>query len=488
MSKREKRTVAVAAVIAVIAAIVLVGPRLHTFGPLSCRAPVQQPLPAPLGPASHVGMNKIKHVIFIMQENRSFDSYFGTYPGADGIPMVNGKPAVSVPNPATHTCDVPFHDTDYLDTGGPHSENAGTADVAAGKMSGFVAQAQSGEHSFCALNPENPNCAQVGAKGGTPDVMGYHTAAEIPNYWTYAGDFVLQDHMFESVNSWSLPVHLAMVSGWSASCTNPNDPMSCSSDSYANTPPSVSIDRPTFAWTDITYLLHRYGVSWAYYVGTGAQPDCATGAMACKRIPQRVATPDIWNPLPGFTDVYQDNQTSNIQSVDNFYKAAATGTLPAVSWVVPSHQVSDHPPASIQLGQAYVTSLIDTVMAGPDWKSTAIFLTWDDWGGFYDHVQPPTANGEGYGIRVPGLVISPYAKQGYVDHQVLSFDAYLKFIEDLFLNGQRLNPKTDGRPDSRPYVAETSPQLGDLAWDFNFQQKPRPPVLLSPFPPPGGVP
>ena len=111
-------------------------------------------------------------------------------------------------------------------------------------------------------------------------------------------------------------------------------------------------------------------------------------------------------------------------------------------------------------------------MSGKDWNSTAIFLAWDDWGGFYDHVKPPRVDGQGYGLRVPGLVISPYARKGYIDHQTLSFDAYLKFIEDDFLGGQRLDPKTDGRPDSRPDVRENAQILGNLVKDFNFNQKP----------------
>ncbi|HET7139578.1 MAG TPA: alkaline phosphatase family protein, partial [Arthrobacter sp.] len=141
--------------------------------------------------------------------------------------------------------------------------------------------------------------------------------------------------------------------------------------------------------------------------------------------------------------------------------------------------VSEHAPAKISAGQAYVTGLINTIMSGPDWNSTAIFLTWDDWGGFYDHVNPPVADSNGYGLRVPGLVISPYAKKGNIDHQVLSHDAYIKFIEDDFLNGQRLDPATDGRPDPRPGVRETNPLLGDLANDFDFNQAPAPPLILS---------
>ena len=158
--------------------------------------------------------------------------------------------------------------------------------------------------------------------------------------------------------------------------------------------------------------------------------------------------------------------------------AAKTGTLPAVSWIVPSGPNSDHPPASVHRGQAYVTALINAAMRGPDWNSTAIFLSWDDWGGFYDNVVPPAVDQNGYGLRVPGLVISPYARKGYIDHQTLSSDAYLKFIEDDFLSGSRLNPSTDGRPDPRPDVREIAPILGNLVQDFNFSQAPRAPVLL----------
>ena len=123
------------------------------------------------------------------------------------------------------------------------------------------------------------------------------------------------------------------------------------------------------------------------------------------------------------------------------------------AWVIPDDAHSEHPPSGhIDRGQAYVTRLVNAIMRSPDWSSTAIFLAWDDWGGFYDHVKPPQVDENGYGLRVPALVISPYAKRGFIDHQTLSFDAYLKFIEDDFLGGQRLDPLTDGRPDPRPTV------------------------------------
>jgi phospholipase C len=121
-------------------------------------------------------------------------------------------------------------------------------------------------------------------------------------------------------------------------------------------------------------------------------------------------------------------------------------------------------------------------MRSPDWKSCAIFVTWDDWGGFYDHVRPPRVDSQGYGFRVPALVISPYAKRGHIDHQILSSDAYLKFIEDDFMHGARLNPKTDGRPDPRPDVRENVKILGNLYDDFDFTQAPRPPMTLRPCP------
>jgi len=120
------------------------------------------------------------------------------------------------------------------------------------------------------------------------------------------------------------------------------------------------------------------------------------------------------------------------------------------------------------------------VMRSPEWNSTAIFLTWDDWGGFYDHVQPPHIDENGYGLRVPGLVISPWARQGSIDHTALSFDSYLKLIEDRFLGGQRLDPATDGRPDSRPTVRE--PLARDVWGAFDFSQDPQPPLVLKPWP------
>jgi phospholipase C len=433
------------------------------------------------------GSAKIQHVIVIMQENRSFDNYFGTYPGADGIPMQNGVPAVCNTDPMTGSCVAPYHDTRLTSMyGGPHTSHAAAIDIGGGKMDGFMKAFRASATTTC-QGTDNPACVQP----VNPEVMGYHTAAEIPNYWTYAQNFVLQDHMFEPTTSWSLPSHLFMVSEWSAVCATAGVASSCSSAGddvqclqfCADSPPKGPT--PDYAWTDLTYLLHKANVSWSYFVAPGSEPDCADGSTSCPAKPQSALTPEIWNPLPLFDTVKQDGELGNVRPVSDFMTEAGNGTLPSVSWVVPSQAESDHPPAYLTAGQAYVTRLINAVMRSPQWNSTAIFLSWDDWGGFYDHVAPPTVDGAGYGLRVPGLVISPYAKQGYIDHQTLSFDAYVKFIEDLFLGGARINPATDGRPDPRPNVRENQPALGNLMSDFDFSQPPIPPILLQPKPAPG---
>ncbi|HYL27539.1 MAG TPA: alkaline phosphatase family protein, partial [Candidatus Nitrosotalea sp.] len=439
----------------------------------------------PVRPQSGDPIHTIKHVVIIMQENRSFDSYFGTFPGADGIPMRNGVPTVCVRNPADGSCVRPYRDTDDRNHGGPHSAKAAVAVIDGGRMDGFIEVAQRGRRGCRDLDA--PNCA------GGVDVMGYHDWHDLPNYWKYAHDFVLQDRLFEPNASWSLPQHLFLVSEWSAWCKKIGDPMSSMNElQEPDYPPDFrsrnprfrapAPGRPDYAWTDLTYLLHAHRVSWAYYVMAGTEPDCANDQEDCGPVQQKAKTPGIWNPLPYFDTVKRDGELGNIQDLRNFYVAARNGTLPSVVWICPAGPYSEHPPGLVSRGQAYVTGLINAIMSGPDWKSTAIFLTWDDWGGFYDHVVPPKVDENGYGLRVPAMVISPYARRGFIDHQTLSHDAYVKFIEDDFLDGERIDPKTDGRPDLRPTVRENVPILGDLRKDFDFRQRPRAPETL-----PGGI-
>ncbi len=415
---------------------------------------------------SEAGTHKIQHVVVIMQENRSFDHYFGTFPGADGIPMRNGAPKPCLPDRTSGACDRPFLDHQDRNGGAAHSAAAAASAIDGGKMDGFVAVAARGAGKRC-RNPTNPNCGEDGGRTARR-VMGYHVRSDIPNYWAYAQDFVLQDRMFEPIASYSLPSHLYMVSGWSAKCANQQDPASCRSDIVRNRP-GPEIETP-FVWTDLTWLLNSHHVSWGYYLDGGPGGHGNHGV------------PPIWYVLPRFTDVHQDQQLDNVQPLSALLAAAQAGTLPAVSWIAPSFRDSEHPPALVSVGQSYVTHIINQIMRGPDWDSTAIFLAWDDWGGFYDHVMPPKVDPLGYGIRVPAMVISPYARRGFIDHQTLSFDAYLKFIEDDFLGGARLDPKSDGRPDPRPDVRENAAMLGDVTRDFDFSQPPRPPLLLPEHP------
>jgi phospholipase C len=404
-------------------------------------------------------IHTIQHVIIIMQENRSFDSYFGTYPGANGLPTDgHGNFTTCNVDPVTGICQYPYHNPANGNIGGPHANQGAISDIDGGKMDGFLAT-ERGDPQF---------------QGLSPDVMGYHDNREIPNYWTYAQNFVLQDAMFAPVLSWSLGTHMYLVSGWSAKCSDPNNPFSCvTALNPARLPANAP---PQYAWTDLTFLLSQAHVSWAYYSQNGNPPTDT----------DEDTSNTLWKPLNYFTDVYSDNQQGNLLDASQFFLAAAAGTLPSVSWVVPSGQESEHPDPGqktlITDGQAWTTSLINAVMQGPNWNNSAIFLTWDDWGGFYDHVNPPVVDANGYGIRVPGLVISPWVKPGLIDHQTLSFDAYLKFIEDDFLGGQRLDPISDGRPDPRPTVREDVPILGNLVNEFDFTQTPLAPLVLDPRP------
>jgi phospholipase C len=429
------------------------------------------------------GLTNLEHIVFIVQENRSFDHYFGTFPGADGIPRTKaGRFDVCVPDPEAHVrCRRPYHDTNGFDAGGPHNQKASRISVDHGRMDGFV-RAIADIGNGCRGNPDRFNCRHATpGPNGTPDVMGFHTAKEIPNYWAYARHFTLQDRMFAPTDSWTLPSHLYLVSGWSARCSKPKDGRSCRSNLRKPTEWwALPEGAPApYAWADITWLLGRAGVSWRYYIGADS---CTTWPCSPEKTPTQ--TIPLQNPLPGFADVHVSHQLRNVAPQADYFSAASSGSLPAVSWVMPTFGRSEHPPQYIPNGQAWVTRVINAVMQGPadQWAHTAIFLTWDDWGGFYDHVRPIRVDPNGYGIRVPGIMISPYAKGG-IDHQTLSLDAYLKLIEDRFLGSQRLDGSNAyGWPDARPTTREAAARLGDLAKEFDWTRTPIPPLILDPTP------
>jgi phospholipase C len=251
--------------------------------------------------AALVGIHKIEHVIMVQQENRSFDEYFGTFPGADGIATDgSGHPTACLPDPAHGACAAPYADHADNNGGGPHGAASASADMNGGNMDGFVIAAEEAQRDC--TDAANPSCAN-----GPIDVMGYHAASDIPNYWAYASDFVLQDRMFQPNASWSLPEHLFLVSEWSARCSVHNNPSSCTNslDQREHTP-------GIFGWTDLTYMLHKSDVSWGYYLTTGREPDCEDDeALSCVAPPQSPTTPGIWNPLPNFDTVKHRGEGRN---------------------------------------------------------------------------------------------------------------------------------------------------------------------------------
>jgi phospholipase C len=364
-----------------------------------------------------------------------------------------------------------------------------------GKMDGFI-RALDTYSNGCRLHPTEPPCPRAtNGPDGQPDIMGYHDANEIPNYWAYAERYTLFDRMFAPVDSWTLPAHLYLVSGWSAWCPDLDDAMSCRTELVFHPPSQFGnqwdgltwvareadqYPRP-YVWAPITWLLYRAGVSWGYFVGKGScvLPPCddLTGPTSA----------DVVDPLPGFAATEATGQFGNIRPNGDFFKMAEHGNLPSVSWVVPEVHEGDHPPDDISLGQRYVTQLINAVAEGPQeqWNHTAIFVTWDDWGGFYDHVKPPQniagVPKDNYGFRVPTFLVSPYAAQG-VNHDTMSFDAFLRLIEDRFLDRQRLDGENRGWPDARPSTRETAPELHPLDDAFDFSQEPIPPLVLDPMP------
>ena len=435
------------------------------------------PSTSPVAEEDRKGIFKIDNMVFIIMENRSFDHYFGTYPGADGLPK-----KVCVPDPEYNDrCSTPYEATSLIANGGPHGNPHSIMSINKGKMDGFIRAAALGGDSFCLLYRDNDECADSFGPQGQPDVMSYYTREQIPNYWTYADEFVLQDRFFASVDSWTLPAHMFIVSGWAARCKTDN-PMSCENDSVQAAGGQKWHPRkaPPYAWTDMTYLLHEAGVSWKYYNAPGT-----CNIAPCENPGNHnIGTPKAMNPLPGFVTVQENEQIGNIQTHAALMRDIEEGTLPSVSWVAPGRGFSDHPGSGepVTAAQEFVTEVVNAIGQGPQWERTAIFLYWDDWGGFYDHVEPPKIDQNGYGIRVPSLIISPYAKKGYIDHQTLSSDAYLQLIEDRFLDGQRLDPKSMSRPDPRPTVREDVKLLGDVTKAFDFEQEPREPVILDPTP------
>ena len=361
----------------------------------------------------------IKHFIMLMQENHSFDNYFGTYPGADGIP-----PGTCIPvdpfDPQSVECLEPFHIGDRPVGDPDHSSATFQLQYNGGRMDGFV----------YALNERNQD--------GTI-AMGYYDDRDLPYYWNLVSEYVLFDRFFTSAAGGSFENHMYWVAGV---------PGNQRTRDFNNLP--TIFDR-----------LQERGISWKFYV-QGYDP--AITYRTASTIGGSKAAQIVWAPLLQFDRFLDDPElSSHIVDLSEYYEDLQNGTLPAVAYIAPSG-ASEHPPGSLRSGQRFVKSLIQALMQSDAWGSSALMVSYDDWGGWYDHVPPPQVDKYGYGFRAPAFLVSPYARRGYIDSTTLDFTSALKFIEENY----ELEP-----------LAERDAKANSLINAFDFTQPPRQPVFIS---------
>ena len=342
------------------------------------------PLPSQAaGPTSPPASTPIKHLISLMQENHTFDNYFGTYPGADGIPKGVCLPA-RLSSPVTD-CIAPYHLTNPRTSDPNHERDAALSAYNDGGMNGF-AWAQSLRN----LDPRGP--------------MGYWDGSDLPLYWNLARNYVLGDRFFSSAWGGSLTNHIFWVAAQSAG-------------GNGGIPPGG------LTATTIFDRLEAAGISWKMYV----QNYDPTHTF---RSPKGLGPQAVWAALlqfPRFVDT--PSLRSHIVDLSEYYKDLANDTLPAVSYIVP-RGASEHPPGNVTSGQNFGASLVTALMRSTAWWSSLFVLTHDDWGGYYDHVPPPQVDPDGYGFRVPAIFVSPFARSGTIDRTTYDYTSILRFIED----------------------------------------------------------
>jgi phospholipase C len=393
--------------------------------------------PKPVDASTFSTRTPIKHVVFLIKENRTFDNLFGMFPGANGVTVGVDQ---GRPRPLTHALDA-------IPTDIKHCYECSLQAWNDGKMDGFATISNAADRY----------------------AYTQYTPADIPNYWRWASDFVLGDNFFSSAQGPSFPNHLFTIAATSGGA-HENPPQEqdlltqhhretglfkawgCDSLPTAYVPVydhegNTTNVPPCFDFLTEGDLLTRKGIPWAYYAATQYQNGYLWSAYDAVRHIRE--DPTIWQ--------------EHVFPVDSFVDQARQGILPPVTWVTPRFEVSDHPEYSLCNGENWTTRIVNAVMDGPNWDDTAIFLTWDDYGGFYDHVPPPQVDDFGFGIRVPLLVISPYAKQGYVSHELGEFSSVLRFIEDNWNLTQLTHRDRAATP---------------LMSAFDFTQEPRPPEPL----------
>jgi phospholipase C len=379
------------------------------------------PAQAALSRQGHQPVTPIQHLVVLMQENHTFDNYFGTYPGADGLPAGTKMP-LDPNNPAAGYV-TPWHIGNFTVTDLSHTPASFRDQYNNGKMDGFVS----------ALNARNQNGKQT---------MGYYDGTDIPYYWNLADNYVLFDQFFSSAQDGSFANHMYWVAA-----VPPIAPRSVKLS-------DVLADVPT-----IFDSLQAAGVSWKFYV----QNYDSTITYRTEATSGNRASQVIWVPLLNF-DRFIDDPTlsSHIVDLNQYFVDLNNGTLPAVSYIVPSG-ASEHPPSNLMSGQRFVKSILQELMRSASWDSSAFMLAYDDWGGWYDHVTPIQVDQFGYGPRVPVILVSPYAKSGYIDHTVLDFTSILKFIEQNW----NIAP-----------LASRDTNANNFLTAFNFNQAPRLPNFL----------
>jgi phospholipase C len=387
----------------------------------------------PGSPAAHrmrttSDLDKIDHFVFIIKENRSFDHYFGLFPGADGARSGHTSDGETVP-----LSEAP----DQISPDISHSAPAADEAIDQGRMDYFDRVA--GALSL-----------------GVDRAYTQMHAQDIPDYWAYARTFTLDDHFFSTIAGPSLPNHLITIAAQAGEVTsNPalsNGRWGC--DSPANsTVVTLSptgqqgVARPCFDFTTLVDRLNGQHIDWRYYAPLYGQSGY------------------IWSTLDAIRHVRYSNQwDTNVVSWRQFEQDVSQGHLPAVTWLITDAAHSEHPPASTCLGENTTVSEVNAIMRSRFWNDTAIFVTWDDFGGFYDHMAPPHYDNLGWGPRVPTLVISPYARRGYVDHTAYDFSSLLRLVEERF----GLAPLT-----------QRDATAADLTGSFDFSSGPAPPLILS---------
>ena len=378
--------------------------------------------PAGSGQPRSQATTPVEHVISLMQENHSFDNYFGTYPGADGIPPGTCMP-VDARRPQER-CIKPLHIGGRAVEDLSHSGRTFRRQYRNGRMDGFVD----------AIRREGGEIQDL--------VMGHYDDRDLPYYWNVADEYVLFDRFFTSAHGGSLANHMY----WISAAAGPG--------SGESVPPGGFRGHPT-----IFDRLEERGVSWKFYI----QNYDPRITFRSKTLGDR-GSQVVWAPLLAYARFVDDPRLfKKIVPMEEFYTDLRRGTLPAVSYVVPSGS-SEHPPGSIKAGETFVRGITTALMRSSAWRSSLLIWTYDDWGGWYDHVKPPRVDRHGYGFRAPALMVSPWAKRGHIEHGTMDFTSILRFIEDNW--GLRPLATRDRRANS-------------IAAGLDFESPPREATLLS---------